>query len=83
MSAKHCFLLIILASPITAKNFGAINVAGYGDVYVVAGENNSGNIQMHDNGFTLVGGGGIHFAKEARDDFSPEMYWAVSDYQDI
>ena len=32
----------------------------------------------NEDGFTLIGGGGIHFAKEPSDDFSPDMYWAVS-----
>ena len=46
--------------------------------YSLAGEGIIGNIEMHEDGFTLIGGGGIHFAKEPPDDFSPDMYWAVS-----
>ena len=57
---------------------GSIPVNGFGYIYVVADEGNIGNIEMHEDGFTLIGGGGIHFAKEPRDDFSPDMYWAVS-----
>ena len=57
---------------------GSIPVTGFGDIYVVTDEGNVGNVQMHENGFTLVGGGGIHFAKEPREDFSPDMFWAVS-----
>ena len=65
-------------NPNFGQNMGSIPVNGFGYIYVVADEENIGNIEMHEDGFTLIGGGGIHFAKEPRDDFSPDMYWAVS-----
>ena len=78
MTISYQFLLIFLVSPVFAINMGSIPVTGFGDIYVVTDEGNVGNVQMHENGFTLVGGGGIHFASEPREDFSPEMFWAVS-----
>ena len=36
---------------------GSIPVTGFGNIYVVTDEGNTGNVQMHENGFTLVGGG--------------------------
>jgi len=77
MTISYQFLLIFLVSPVFAINMGSIPVTGFGDIYVVTDEGNVGNVEMHENGFTLNGGGGIHFAKEPRDDFSPEMFWAT------
>ena len=78
MFVTKLFSLILLASPLLAKKFGSINVDGYGEIFIVGGDGNEYNVNMVENGFSLTGGGGIHFAKEDRDDFSPDMYWAVS-----
>ena len=78
MLTNLCFL-IFLISPTLGKNIGRTPVNRFGYIYVVADEGNIRNIEMHEEGFsTLIGGGGIHFAKEPSDDFIPDMYWAVS-----
>jgi len=60
--------------PKSFQNLGAINIAGYGQVYVVT--NTPNNVQMVDGGFRLNGGGRVYFATEAANDFSnPYMYW--------
>ena len=65
-----CFPIFRYVIPTLGKNMGRISVNGFGYIYVVADEGNIGNIEMHEDGFTLIGGGGIHFAKEPSDDFS-------------
>ena len=70
--------LLFITSPLHAKNYGKINIKGYGDIYITARDVIANTIQMDSNGFTLNGGGNIQFSKEPRDDFSPDMYWAVS-----
>ena len=82
MQAHHCFLLIFIATPVLAKNFGSINVAGKGDVYIVSDYKSDGyeNVLMHVdgiNGFAIRGGGHIYFSNVPSDDFYPEMYWKV------
>ena len=82
MQAHHCFLLIFIAAPVLAKNFGSINVAGKGDVYIVSDYKSDGyeNVLMHVdgiNGFAIRGGGHIYFSNVPSDDFYPEMYWKV------
>ena len=69
-------LLLALVSPLTAKNHGSVHVDGYGEIFVVGKD--IPRIHMEENGFSINGGGAIRFSKEARDDFAPEMYWAVS-----
>ena len=81
MQAHHCFLLVFIA-PVFAKNFGSINVAGKGDVYIVSDYKSDGyeNVLMHVdgiNGFAIRGGGHIYFSNVPSDDFYPEMYWKV------
>ena len=83
MQAYHFFLLIFIAAPVFAKNFGSINVAGKGDVYIVSDYKSDGyeNVLMHVdgiNGFAIRGGGHIYFSNVPSDDFYPEMYWKVN-----
>jgi hypothetical protein len=82
MQAHHCFLLIFIAAPVFAKNFGAINVAGKGDVYIVSNYKSDGyeNVLMYPdgiNGFGIRGGGHVFFSDVPNDGFWPEMYWTV------
>ena len=82
MQAYHCFLLVLITTPVFAKNFGSINVAGKGDVYIVSDYKSDGyeNVLMHVdgiNGFAIRGGGHIYFSNVPSDDFYPEMYWKV------
>ena len=83
MQSHHCcFLLIFIAAPAFAKNFGSINVAGKGDVYIVSNYKSDGyeNVLMYPdgiNGFAIQGGGHIYFSDVPSDDFYPEMYWKV------
>lgn len=76
---KVAFVLVAalaLATPGLAKNFGALNVAGAGTIYVVGPDWSAGNIQFNgDSGFTLNGGGRVYFASQPSDGFSPDMYW--------
>ena len=84
MAINYFFLILLfLAGPIFAKNMGSFNISGYGPIYVVTDEKYVKNVEMHENGFTLRGGGRIYFSKEPRDDFHPDMYWAVSYSMDI
>ena len=78
MTINYFFVVLFLAGPIFAKNMGSFNISGYGPIYVVTDEEYVKNVEMHENGFTLRGGGRIYFSKESRDDFHPDMYWAVS-----
>ena len=79
MAINYFFLIVLfLAGPIFALNMGSFNISGYGPIYVVTDEKGVKNVEMHENGFTLRGGGRIYFSKEPRDDFHPDMYWAVS-----
>ena len=78
MTINYFFVILSLVSPIFAKNMGSFPISGYGSIYVVTDEKYVKNVEMHENGFTLRGGGRIYFSKEPRDDFHPEMYWAVS-----
>ena len=78
MTINYFFVILFLACPIFAKNMGTFNISGYGPIYVVTDEKYVKNVEMHENGFTLRGGGRIYFSKEPRDDFHPDMYWAVS-----
>jgi len=81
MHSHHCcFLLIFIAAPAFAKNFGSINVAGKGDVYIVSNYKSDGyeNVLMYPdgiNGFAIRGGGHIYFSDVPSDEFYPEMYW--------
>ena len=67
--------LSLVLSNVSAKNFGGINVDGYGTVYVVGADWNSGMVSVSGNSLTLNGGGRIYFAKDATDGFNPDMYW--------
>ena len=78
MTINYFFVISFLAGQIFAKNMGSFNLSGYGPIYVVTDEKYVKNVEMHENGFTLRGGGRIYFSKEPRDDFHPDMYWAVS-----
>ena len=78
MTINYFYAILFLAGPNFAKNMGSFNISGYGPIYVVTDEEYVKNVEMHENGFTLRGGGRIYFSKEPRDDFHPDMYWAVS-----
>ena len=78
MTIHYFFVVLFIAGPIFAKNMGSFNISGYGSIFVVTDEEYVKNVEMHENGFTLRGGGRIYFSKEPRDDFHPDMYWAVS-----
>ena len=78
MTINYFFVILFLARPILAKNMGSFDISGYGPIYVVTDEEYVKNVEMHENWFTLRGGGQIFFSKEPRDDFHPDMYWAVS-----
>ena len=78
MTTTYFFVIFFLAGPISGKNMGSFNIFGYGPIYVITEEEYVKNVEMHENGFTLRGGGRIYFSKEPRDDFHQDMYWAVS-----
>ena len=71
------FILGALIAPALAKNFGAINVEGQGQVYVVGQDWNGDYVQVDGSSLRLNGGGRVYFATEASDGFSPSMYWQV------
>ena len=68
--------LFLALSNVSAKNFGGINVEGYGMVYVVGPDWSSEFVTVADNGVTLSRGGRIYLASAPVEDFSnPDMYW--------
>ena len=68
--------LFLALSNVSAKNFGGINVEGYGIVYVVGPDWSSEFVTVADNGVTLSRGGRIYLASAPVEDFSnPDMYW--------
>merc|ERR1712223_1290993 len=77
MKTAVLFLGLCLAlSNVSAKNFGGINVEGYGMVYVVGPDWSSEFVTVNGNGVTLSRGGRIYLAQDAVEDFSnPNMYW--------
>ena len=77
MKTAILFLGLCLAlSNVSAKNFGGINVEGYGMVYVVGPDWSSEFVTVNGNGVTLSRGGRIYLAQDAVEDFSnPNMYW--------
>ena len=74
------FLLGAFIAPSLAKNFGGINIQGQGTVYVVGPDWAGSFVQVSSNLLRLNGGGRIYFAKDARDDFSGDMYWKVREF---
>ena len=59
-----------------AKNMGSIDVDGIGTIYVISPDWAADYVSVHDNGFTLSGGGRVYFADKEVDDFSdPYAYW--------
>ena len=75
MCQNYLLIITALAGITTAKNFGSINVDGAGTVYVIGPDWAAGNVAVHDNGFTLNGGGRIYFAKDPVDNFNADSYW--------
>ena len=75
MCQNYAILITALAGITAAKNFGSINVDGIGTIYVVGPDWAAGNVAVHDNGFTLSGGGRIYFAKDPVDGFNADSYW--------
>lgn len=74
--ALLCFALVF--PTILAKNFGAINVEGHGNVYVVGPDWAGSFVQINNgNELRLNGGGRIYFAQEPNDGFSQNMFWKV------
>ena len=71
------FLLGAFIAPTLAKNMGAINVDGAGQMYVVGRDWVAGYVQVSGNELRLNGGGRVYFANQARDDFSGDMWWKV------
>jgi len=70
-------LLLHLATPTLSATLGSIQVAGYGEVWVVAPDWAVEHIQILDNGFTMNGNGAVYFANAAYDDWDKDMYWQV------
>merc|ERR1712098_802940 len=67
--------LSILAAPAMSKNMGSINVKDYGEVFVCAPDWAAGQIEMHDNGFTMRGGSRLYFCNRAVDGWDANAYW--------
>ena len=63
MTINYFYAILFLAGPIFALNMGSFNISGYGPIYVVTDEEYVKNVEMHENGFTLRGGGRIYFSK--------------------
>merc|ERR1712038_1346295 len=55
-------LTLLAASPALSKCLGSITVKDYGEVFIVAPDWSAGNIDIHDNGFTLRGNSRMYFA---------------------
>ena len=71
------FGLVCLLQMVSAKNMGSIKIEGVDEpIYVVAPWWAEEFVSVHDDGFTLNGGGRIYFAKDPVDNFSdPFAYW--------
>jgi len=67
--------LSILAAPAMSKNMGSINVKDYGEVFVCAPDWAAGQIDMHDNGFTMRGDSRLYFCNRAVDGWDANAYW--------
>jgi hypothetical protein len=77
-AAIALILALTFAVPSLAKNFGGIEVAGVGTVYVVGPDWTSDFIRMEgDGGFSLVGGGRVYFASNPDDGLNAGSYWQV------
>jgi len=72
---KVALALLLIVPCCFAKNFGGINVEGFGQVYVVGSDWNSDFVQVSSNELRLNGGGRIYFAKDSTDGVYPDMYW--------
>ena len=70
-------VLYLLISIAYAKNMGPIKIEGVEEIiYVIAPDWSEEFVTMHDDGFTLNGGGRVYFAKYPVDDFSdPFAFW--------
>merc|ERR1712035_9432 len=69
-----CCLTLLAASPTLSKCLGSINVREYGEVFIVAPDWSAGNIDIHDNGFTLRGNSRLYFASSCEDGWNNGMY---------
>jgi len=69
-----CCLTLLAASPTLSKCLGSINVREYGEVFIIAPDWSAGNIDIHDNGFTLRGNSRLYFASSCEDGWNPNMY---------
>ena len=72
-----CCLTLLAASPTLSKCLGSINVREYGEVFIIAPDWSAGNIDIHDNGFTLRGNSRLYFASSCEDGWNPNMYAQV------
>merc|ERR1712029_707867 len=75
---KLALCLVACVASTFSKNLGSINVKDYGEVYVVAPDWSAGNIQMHDNGFTMRGNSRLYFASRPEDGWTSDMYWQAN-----
>merc|ERR1712038_1824449 len=67
-------LTLLAASPALSKCLGSITVKDYGEVFIVAPDWSAGNIDVHDNGFTLRGNSRMYFANRCDDGWNGDMY---------
>ena len=68
--------LLLLPALALAKNRGSIQVAGYGEVWVIAPD--WANVVVDtSNGFTLHGNSRMYFASRPTDGFEADAYWQV------
>ena len=70
-------LSLLAASPALSKCLGSITVKDYGEVFIVAPDWSAGNIDIHDNGFTLRGNSRMYFANRCDDGWNGDMYAQV------
>ena len=71
-------LTLLAASPALSKCLGSITVREYGEVFIIAPDWSAGNIDIHDNGFTLRGNSRMYFANRCEDGFNPDAYAEVN-----
>jgi len=70
----HMLLPLIALSVAEAATFGSVDIDGIGEVFVVAPDWAGVYLEVSENGFTLSGGGTMHFAKQSAQELDPENY---------
>merc|ERR1712183_701095 len=73
MTLPALYLLLLGISSTLAANKGSIQVAGYGEVWVIAPD--WANIWVGDNAFTLNGNSRMYFASYGADGYDPGAFW--------